>query len=180
MPGVRAVKSHCEEINRHVLEQVRRQQPRAVVLHAAWSHYRESADVARFGAWVAQLRQLAPATRVLVLGSVPTWPPTLPQFLVKSGLGLDAEARRSPPQWAELRAVDASLERVVRNAGAEFVSVLDALCPDGQCPVVVRDGKRFAPTAWDGSHLTAAGSHLLAARLTNTLEYGPVTPTRLP
>jgi hypothetical protein len=43
-----------------------------------------------------------------------------------------------------------------------YISVLDAVCPERQCPLMLPDG---IPLAWDHAHLTAAGSVFVMKRL---------------
>ena len=43
-----------------------------------------------------------------------------------------------------------------------YVSVLDAVCPERQCPLTVDGG---IPLSWDHAHLTAEGSSYVMERL---------------
>jgi len=173
IPEVRSAKAHCAEINRFVLSWVAQHRPRLVLLHAAWMNYRTPGDLASFGRLLADLRRMAPGSRVVVLGPVPTWQPTLPQFLLKSGQGLEAEVGRRPPAFSELQQTDAALRSVAQTAGAEFVSAVGLYCPEERCPLVIRDAGQFVPTAWDEGHLTAAGSKRLAGKLGAVLALEP-------
>ena len=176
IPGVQSAKAYCEEINTHILGWVQQHRPRVVLLHAAWRQYREPSDLARFGDLLAELQRTVPASKVVVLGAVPHWEPTLPQFLLRAGIQLNGTAAAHPPAWEELQQVDAALQAVVTRHGAEFVSALRLWCPEQQCPVVAREGAQFMPTMWDGGHFTSAGSKLLADRLWPTLAFRPGGP----
>lgn len=176
IPGVKSAKAYCDEINTHILGWVKQHRPRVVLLHAAWRQYREPQDLARLGGLLAELQRAVPASRVVVLGAVPYWEPTLPQFLLRAGLSLEAAASAQPPAMAELQQVDAALQAVATRHGAEFVSALRLWCPGQQCPVVAREGDRFMPTMWDGGHFTSAGSKLLADSLWPTLAFRPGGP----
>jgi lysophospholipase L1-like esterase len=146
------------------------------LLHAAWRYYREPSDLARLGSLLAELRQAVPASKVVVLGALPHWEPTLPQFLLRAGIELDSTAAAQPPAWEELQQVDAALSAVATQHAAVFVSVFRLWCPEQQCPVVAREGDQYMPTLWDDGHLTSAGSELLADRLWPTLAFRPAGP----
>ena len=176
IPGVQSAKAHCEEINTHILGWVKQHRPRVVLLHAAWRHYREPGDLARLGNLLAELQRTVPASKVVVLGAIPHWEPTLPQFLLRAGIQLNGPAAAHPPAWEELQQVDAALSALAMQHDAAFVSVLRLWCPEQQCPVVAREGAQFMPTMWDDGHLTSAGSELLADILWPTLAFRPAGP----
>jgi len=62
--------------------------------------------------------------------------------------------------------------------GFSYVSVLDAVCPDRQCPVTAGGG---VPLSWDHAHLTAEGSDYVTAGLLPRLGLKPsnVVPGRV-
>jgi len=51
---------------------------------------------------------------------------------------------------------------LAEHEGFSYVSVVDAICPARECPLVVERG---VPLAWDHAHLTADGSVYVMDRL---------------
>ena len=64
-----------------------------------------------------------------------------------------------------------SLDQMMKAALAgherfSYISVVDAVCPSRQCPLMIDGG---IPLAWDHAHLTAEGSTYVMDRLTPML-----------
>jgi peptidoglycan/LPS O-acetylase OafA/YrhL len=155
----------CASINRTASAQVRALKPALVILHANWLRYPWLDAEEDLASTLDGLRRDLPGTRVLVLGVVPQWSPSLPITLIRAGAALDAELELPLLDMPRRRALDERLRAVADAHGAQFVPALDAFCTGERCAAVLRDGAAFAPIAWDNGHLTLAGSRHLAAAL---------------
>jgi peptidoglycan/LPS O-acetylase OafA/YrhL len=138
--------------------------PDLVILSADWLEY---ARPPRFDAMIADLkvtiaRLNASGIRVVLLGPAVQFKSRLPSMLLRAQVG-----------GTEIRADDVvlpdifPLDRMMRSAlpahgGFSYVSVLDTVCPERQCPVTIEGG---IPLSWDHAHLTAEGSDHVTARL---------------
>nr|WP_281493850.1 acyltransferase family protein [Ancylobacter koreensis] len=101
-------------------------------------------------------------TRVIVLGPVPRYRRPPPQVLA------ERLYRRNPSVLADenLEPVTRESDRLMAeffagNPDVEYVSVLDAMCPEGNCPMMV-DGE---PTGFDHTHFTHRGVAYYGGRL---------------
>jgi peptidoglycan/LPS O-acetylase OafA/YrhL len=98
---------------------------------------------------------------VTLFGPVPVYDGPLPRLIIT---GMRAGDPGSPDRhWDHsLRQLDAKLAKVAEKSNAQYVSVLDLLCPQSAC--LVMDGEGL-PIYSDTEHFTAGGSTMLAQRL---------------
>ncbi len=146
---------HCPDINTFVLAGIQRLKPATVVLSASWSSY----DLSRLSTTVELLKKAGPG-RIVLVGPVPTWASPLSELLV-------AAFKQDPRHRVPIRTVfgllptagqlDPQIRSTANTLGIPYISMVDILCdPDG-CLARAGDGHSDL-TAWDSSHLTAAGS----------------------
>ena len=157
---------YCQDANRVVLDRIRDLRPATVLLAARWRLY----DLSFLERTIAAART-ATAARLVVLGPVPTWYTRLPSVLF-------ALSRQHPLQGVPMRTSFGlesyvwELEREVRarveQSGAEYVSAMDALCNRDGCLTRVTDQPDNL-TAWDETHLTAAGSEYLIDQIADRI-----------
>ncbi|CAM5762330.1 acyltransferase [Labrys miyagiensis] len=115
---------------------------------------------------IGQAKQYA--RRVVVLGPIVQYDIALPRVLAKSLYEKDeaivaAHRRDAVPQTDRLFA------GAVPKAGADYISVYDAVCPAGRCTLWTGDNK---PIQFDYGHLTPEGSELVISRIASSL-FGP-------
>lgn len=175
---------HCRAINDFALAQIAQYKPDEVVLHAEWHMYRAPLSVAvNLAATVRRIHAASPGSRIMLIGSVPQWPPTLPIYAIRKGAALSEPMYLPMPGHALLKTVDASLVELSARpesqaAHVSYVSALGLLCRDEgrSCLAVVPDETQHAAgagtpvtshalSAWDNGHLTEAGSFWLAQKL---------------
>jgi len=135
----------------------RDRKPDLVLLSADWLEY---ARPPRFDGMIADLRQTIVklnelGIRVALLGPAVQFRSRLPSMLMRAHLrGVDA--RPDDFVLSDIFALDEKMKAALRgNEKFSYVSVVDAICPARQCPLVVDGG---IPLAWDHAHLTAEGS----------------------
>jgi SGNH domain (fused to AT3 domains) len=156
---------HCEDINSFVLSEVKRIKPTVVVLHANWFGYGSMNVVAQITKTIAEIKVVSTASRIVVAGPLPQWKQSLPLYMLRKRLNLNATAYIYSPLVADLYTKEAKLESLALSSGASFVSALGALCENDKCLATAQLNDKFEPTAWDAGHLTEAGSLFLAKKL---------------
>lgn len=158
---------NCQEVNAFILKEAGRVHPAVVVLNANWNVHSQ-AVLDQLPKTIAAIKQAAPGSKVVIVGNVPRWEPSLPIKMLQKQVHLHSVLSLDAPLLPGLYANDAKLRAVAETTGASFVSALDALCDKGKgsCLATAQlpDGK-FQPITWDVGHLTEAGSSLLANKL---------------
>lgn len=160
-----AWRAGCREIGEHVLGEIRRLQPRDVVLHAYWTLYEDPALLDKLKRTVEHIRSAVPASRITIVGSVPRWKPSLPEYLVRERIRLDAELYIRNSASDELLGLDDSLKTLSEQSLVRFFSPFAALCVGRSCRAGVEHHGVIMPTAWDYGHLTEGGAWLVAKAL---------------
>lgn len=131
----------------------------AVILAGRWS----TDDVPQFPKLLKYL--MKDGMRVIVLGPTLEYSTNLPKLLA-TGLYRHDPSYASKHQTQEPFAVDALLKSTVISSGAEYISMISTICPDGICTQWTDDGD---PLQFDYGHFTERGSELIVARLEKTL-----------
>jgi peptidoglycan/LPS O-acetylase OafA/YrhL len=138
--------------------------PDLVLLSADWLEY---ARPPRFDGMIADLRQTIAklngfGIRVALLGPAVQFRSRLPSMLMRAHLrGVDA--RPDDFVLSDIFALDEKMKAALPDSEKfSYVSVVDAICPVRQCPLVIDGG---IPLSWDHAHLTAEGSVYVVGRL---------------
>lgn len=151
---------HCADINRWVLEWVKRHRPRTILLAASWPSYDGYQELA---GTVVELEALH-GPRVVVVGPVPSFRERVSDVLARESSDTALPERLPSSRLARLRRADSELREIATRAGADYVSPLSLLCNDRDC-LVAPGGTTAGILLFDQSHLTAAGSSYVAERL---------------
>ncbi len=143
-----------------MLARVARERPDRVILAAVWGNF----DWMRLGLTLQAL-QRAGVRRIEVVGPVPRWLPSLPIVLIRNGATMaETPLRLKRGLDPEIASLDATMRPFVEQHGARYLSPYAALCDAGGCLTRIGDQPE-SMLQWDVSHLTAAGSDYLVARL---------------
>ena len=144
--------------------------PDLVVMSADWLEY---ARPPRFDGMIADLRQTISrlnelSVAVVLLGPAVQFRARLPSMLARAHLRR-IEAR---PDDFVLPGIF-SLDRMMKAAlpphdKFSYVSVVDAVCPLRQCPLIADVG---VPLSWDHAHLTAEGSSYVMEKIAPVLGF---------
>lgn len=167
---------NCGEINQFALAKIEQIKPAILLMHANWSYPMEEISGGLkqgLQLTIDQVQMLSPKTRVVLLGGVPQWAPSLPVHLVKNGISLRDTAYNPPYKYREITSTDNLLATIAQKQNVEFISILDLVCIEGSCLTAVETEDGYEPTAWDYGHLTKPASSLVAKKLLPLL---PKTP----
>ena len=101
------------------------------------------------------------ANRIVVLGPIVEYDQPLPRLLARSirqnDPGLPARHR-----IAAKRSTDRVFADALRTSGAEYYSLYDAVCPNGECSLWA---SADVPLQYDYGHLTLEGAEVVLKRL---------------
>jgi peptidoglycan/LPS O-acetylase OafA/YrhL len=93
--------------------------------------------------------------RVIVFGPILTYDQALPRLLARfSRDGRELAALKLARNYQDIAVLDKAMKLRLRPSEAHYVSILDALCPGGECRILTREG---IPLQWDYGHLTHLG-----------------------
>ncbi len=166
-----APRPRCAEIVQHAIATITRIRPDTVILAANWRFYSARPgwpDISpeRLGPTCAWLRSVG-VQRIIVVGPVPNWRPTLPDVLIawQKRTGARLLPARLPEQQPDPFAAEPTLLRVADQQQAAYLSPRSVLCDAAGCLVTISGPSPVALTAWDAAHLTTAGSRLLGGPL---------------
>lgn len=152
----------CTELNEAVFATIAEVRPKTIVLMANWSGYIDDPRVVgQLESTIDQLTRALPETRIVILGSVPQWKPSLPRALLPVENALSSERRLEVEalQYRRLRSADEVLVQVASaREQVRFQSILDLICEGNSCLAVVERDGRIEPLIWDSAHLTELGS----------------------
>ena len=168
---------HCARVNQFVLQRIQQLRPHTVVLAANWAAYTEQttgvqqlSPVAGIIQTMAELRARG-AGAVVVFGPLPTWQPAAPNLLLREWRASNRILEFAEPVLdPRTVALERFLEQAASAAGARYVSPRRTLCDARGCALSTPVGDVRHATAFDQTHLTAAGSRLLIGRLEPPLE----------
>jgi peptidoglycan/LPS O-acetylase OafA/YrhL len=145
----------CAAENLRVMEELRRNPPTVLVLHAYWRNKRD--QIRLLPGTIAVLRAQLPATKIVVMGGGPYWIPSLPERIVAEGVLGQPDAQIAAQLDGVIQADDkiaALLADEISTGAVSFIRPTDLLCHEGNC----RAYAGAAPYASDYGHLTDEGA----------------------
>jgi peptidoglycan/LPS O-acetylase OafA/YrhL len=166
-----ADRPNCLAINNFIKEKVRELKPAKIFLQANWYRYAREDVVENMTRTLNYIKEVSPATKIVIIGSTPQWQPALPLLLVDNKVGLGEDHYVAMPSYQKLNAVDTRLKQLSRVYGIQFLSILDNMCIDAQCLAVTEYRGKHWLTSWDNGHLSEAGSLFLYGRFANAGEH---------
>ncbi len=138
--------------------------PDHVILSADWLEY---ARPPRFDGMIADLRQTiaklnAAGIAVDLLGPAVQFRARLPSMLMRAHLR-NIDAHPDDFVLPDIFALDRMMKAALPpHEKFSYISVVDAVCPARQCPLMIDGG---IPLAWDHAHLTAEGSVVVMGKI---------------
>jgi hypothetical protein len=156
---------NCQSINDFVFKKITQQAPKVILLHANWTIYKKYGLEQQLKQTISKLKEVAPKSRIIVIGSVPQWEGSLPALFISKNIGLNQEWHLINIGLPKLNALDKNIAAVAQALEVEFLSPIEHLCLNGKCLASTLYQEKIHLTAWDYGHLTEAGSVLLSQRL---------------
>lgn len=145
----------CDYANKIALETIKKVQPKLIVIAQANSH--EDTD------WLelfSKIKSLSPLTKVLMIGPIQQWQPSLPKILIKSEHWKKLDRRITDPGMdLKIFATDKVLHEINFPESFTYYSLIDHLCDikGGKmyCLAQLEDGMLLQV---DYAHMTLEGS----------------------
>lgn len=163
----RGCNAACPAARKMATERMGELKPQLVILGARWWLYQESLTLEVFRK-TADFLKAQGAERIVVIGPLPVWNPSLPSAILHS---MDVRNLGEIPEYMGNRlsrhdlSMDTIVKRLAEASGMEYFSPASSLCNDEmgklQCRVLVEKGGT-ALMSFDNGHLSPQGSSLLA------------------
>lgn len=170
--GVLMRRPHCKDINIYVLNKIEQLRPELLVLHANWIKPLNKIDSGiseALSSTMLYVNSISPKTRIVIVGGVPQWSPTLPELLVQSNIDLREEAYVYSQAYEAIQATDVILRDVADKHNATFISLLDLFCKNEKCLSSVKLENTYEPFVWDSGHLTKSASSLVSTKVLSNI-----------
>lgn len=166
--------AHCDQVNQETLRQIARLQPEVLLLHAGWKepNYPNTIPdiLAKTIRQFKELKQMLPHTKIVVIGPMPSWNPSLPQLLKEH----IAQHNTRPPLYMpriddqdlkDRREVDSELQKICNQYGIQYISPERILCEKLTCRTRLDDSSPESLFVWDSRHLTPVGSRFFISQV---------------
>ncbi len=162
---------HCTDINTFALEKIEALQPEILFLHANWIAYKPLDNLEQLiSSTILSALQASPQSKIVLIGGVPQWEPSLPVQLIKNGIKLEDMSFLRSESYSEIRKQDMILKAVAQTNHIDFISILDLFCKKDECLTSVRDQNDYEPFAWDSCHLTKSSSIQVSEKILQKLK----------
>lgn len=162
----------CQQGTAHILQTLKKNPPKTVILFGAWNFYGTdwSAKSTLGKGLLEAVRSLddAGVENVVVIGPAPRWSKDLPKLVFEHWA-----RRRSPDVIPERMSlglldeafeVDAQMTLLFASAQATYFSTMKSMCSEEGCIVGVSGPPRRL-VSWDHGHFTVEGARYLGAHL---------------
>jgi len=161
---------NCLKINEFIKEKIKEKKPEKIFLQANWHIYTKENVVGNLHKTIEFIKRESPKSKIIILGSVPQWEPSLPKVLIRKQLSLNQIEYVHISFYNELIRVDKELIALANEENINFVSILDNFCIEKKCLAITNYNSKFWLTTWDNGHLTEAGSVFLFTKLRNIIK----------
>lgn len=160
----------CEDINNFVSKEIEIRKPKLVLLHANWLLYGDQKISISLRSTIDFIKSKSANTKIIVIGGVPQYEPTLPFFMLNKRLSLMDNVRFVSPSYDKVSVVDSEIKRIASDIGVRYYSAIDAFCDSRSCLVTSSIDGIVMPMAWDYGHLTSAGSLYLSSKFKSFID----------
>ena len=150
----------CVATNAIISQFIKDRKPGKILLHAVWDGYTDDRVLKGIEQTLAYIKAVSPASKVYLIGPVPQWKPTLPDFALRKKVSLSRETYLKMPLYPKLRELETKIESICTKNQIHYVSPLTRMCRQDECLVVGKVGANHALTAFDYGHLTEEGSDI--------------------
>lgn len=154
---------HCRDINNLFVRQIRAVKPDIVILAGDWY----DSDVNLLAPSIAALKKDG-ISRIVLVGPVPKWKMSLPSLLVRLSMLQHTGIPQTLPVAMRAPVEEETFRAFARKEGISYASPLSLICGKERC--LTMTGPNPADTiAYDGTHLTDAGSIFVIRSLADQL-----------
>lgn len=159
---------YCQDNNSFILEKIRELQPATILIHANWVARINILD--QIDKTLSEIKLVAPNSKIIIIGGVPQWHPSLPEKLISSKSEI-VDSIYMKNDYQEVAKADNLLRHYAQKHDVQFISYLELICDDYTCLSVVKDGNDlYTPMMWDYGHLTKPGSNYMADKILDVIQ----------
>lgn len=144
------IKISCDLSNQRAMEAAIKLNPRVIIFAQKGNH-----DKNNYISLITTLRKNNVTSKIIIIGPVPQWLPTLPQVIAGRHFDKSEISFFDSALDTSLLADDSELKKIQLN-NVSVISILDKLCKKEVCLAKVDD--KNTPLVWDYGHLTLEGS----------------------
>lgn len=159
----------CVATNLKISQFIREVRPGKILLHAVWDGYQDEQMLRGIDQTLKYIKKASPNSIVYLIGPVPQWKPTLPDFALRKHVTLDKETYLKMPLFSKLSKLETEIRSLCVQNNVQYISPLSKLCIKDECLVVAKTTTNFALTTFDSNHLTEEGSAILAEYIFNQI-----------
>jgi peptidoglycan/LPS O-acetylase OafA/YrhL len=149
----------CERTNSYALERIRDLKPDVVLLAQVATH-----SATEWEPLASHLRSLG-AKRVLIVGPVPMWLPSLPEIVTSRFWGADVSRLNYGLNTGRIDDDAMMRSRYASSAALTYVSLMQDLCDANGCLATVPGSNPPELFTFDAAHMTPLASQYVADRL---------------
>jgi peptidoglycan/LPS O-acetylase OafA/YrhL len=143
---------NCKSFNDFTLDWIIKNRPKIVVMSAAWNFDADSLKL-----FTNSIQKFPTETSIIILGPSPQYRKPVPDILADRRLRGDYSTLSQGDLTRSVFVVDNDMKKLSELNRVIYISVLEAICRDKQCPMYIKG----TPVHWDTGHLTDVGSVLL-------------------
>ena len=149
---------NCRGFNDQIFARIEANKPDLLILASSWDVL--PSELAPLEATFAELERVGIHT--VILGPTPRYDAAVPNILAdRIQAGNHSRLADGLMNSIAVR-VEARMRVTASKYGLAYVSILDRLCANGNCPLTTSTG---VPLQFDTLHLTAEGSHFVAEKI---------------
>lgn len=149
----------CERTNSYALERIRALKPDVLILAQIGGHSETDWDA------LARSLQAMGAKRVVVVGPVPFWAPSLPEIVTSRFWGADFSRVSYGLDTNRLKDDELMRSRYASSSAITYVSLMSELCDANGCLATVPATDPPELFTFDASHMTPLASRYVADRV---------------
>ncbi len=156
------VRPHCRSINDHILGIIETRNFDTIYLHAAWNWYADN-YVNALRSTILHIQNIAPQSKIVVVGNIPQWFPTLPAVIADNSLSLiQSFMYVNSERMEQIRQSDSLLEAILSEFSIKYIKPIEELCRGNECLATIPYEDGVELITWDMGHLSEGGSIYMA------------------
>ena len=149
--------SNCKSANRRLLNSLRKRPPSLLILEADWQSHSKEIKPNLFNS-IKSIQKALPTSRILLLGSLPRWSPSLAQQILRLKISPTSDLNLVVSDPFGMKSADKSIKEIADKLNLDAIILSQVICKNYSCPAILNIGGVRMPTVYDDAHLTEAGS----------------------
>ena len=157
------VRVDCRVANVETLRAIQKYHPKILVLAADWQTHKDS--IVELAKSIKFIKQMLSGTRIVLLGPLPRWSPSLDQQLMRLHISPSRRIDLVVSNVPEMAATDDLIMHTAENLRINYILPSKLACHNYVCPAILISKGSATPSAYDDAHLTETGSEFYALKI---------------